>query len=130
MQFFQLSMEPYISAGFTSGQRNPADYQIEVVGPGEGHSTALDVSFFRSLPARPTNVRVYRLDPDGAGGSRKVEVDYAFWDLTGDDFVGAGATTPATFSADREIGGSLTSSCSTRRFSAIEAPPSLPGALG
>ncbi len=99
---FPIAMEPYISAGFTSGQRNPADYQIEVVGPGEGHSTALDVSFFRSLPARPTNVRVYRLDPDGAGGSRKVEVDYAFWDLTGDDFVGAGATTPATFSADRD----------------------------
>lgn len=99
---FPVVLDPYISPGFTSGQRNPADYQVEVVGPSEGRSTALDVSFFRTLPERPTNVRVYRLDPDGAGGTLKEEVDYAFWDLTGDDFVGATATTPATFSADRE----------------------------
>ena len=100
---YPIVLDPYISPGFTSGQRNPADYQVEVVGPGEGRSTALDVSFFRTLPERPTNVRVYRLDPDGAGGTQKVEVDYAFWDLTGDDFVSATATTPATFSADREM---------------------------
>jgi len=98
---FPIVADPYISPGFTSGQRNPADYLIEVVGPSEGQSTALDVSFFRSLPARPTNVRVYRLDPDGSGGSQRVEVDYAFWDLTGDDFVSPQSTTPATFSADR-----------------------------
>ncbi len=98
---FPIVADPYISPGFTSGQRNPADYLIEVVGPSEGKSTALDVSFFRSLPARPTNVRVYRLDPDDSGGSQKVEVDYAFWDLTGDDFISPQSTAPATFSADR-----------------------------
>lgn len=99
---YPVVMDPYISPGFTSGQRNPADYQVDVVGPGEGRSTALDVSFFRSLPERPTNIRVYRLDPDGGGGTRKTEVEYAFWDLTGDDFVSAASTAPATFSADRD----------------------------
>ncbi|MCY4232785.1 MAG: hypothetical protein OXE59_03440 [Bacteroidetes bacterium] len=98
---YPIVADPYISPGFTSGQRNPADYMIEVVGPGEGRSTALDVSFFRSLPARPTNVRVYRLDPDKSGGSQKVEVDYGFWDLTGDDFISPQSSGPATFSADR-----------------------------
>jgi len=98
---YPIVVDPYISPGFTSGQRNPADYLIEVVGPGQGRSTALDVSFFRSLPSRPTNVRVFRMDPDDAGGSERVEVDYAFWDLTGDDFISSQSTAPATFSADR-----------------------------
>src|SRR5690606_13497091 len=49
---------------------------------------------------RPTNVRVFRVEPDGQGGTRDVEVDYAFWDLTGPDFVSDESTEPATFSAD------------------------------
>ena len=95
---FPLALDPYISPGFTTGFRYPADYRIEVVGPGGGRSTQMRVSIFKTLPSRPTNVRVFRTEPE-----RDVEVDYAFWDLTGDDFTGDLSTAPATFSADRSL---------------------------
>ncbi len=96
---YSVSLRPYLAAGFVKGLRNPLDYRVEVVGPGEGQSTELEIRRRFTLPSRPTNVRVYRIEPDGQGGTREVEVDYAFWDLTGDDFVGALSTEPATFSA-------------------------------
>jgi hypothetical protein len=56
-------------------------------------STEAQVRRTVRLPARPTNVRVFNT-------STGQEVNYAFWDLTGPDFVGATSTAPATFSAD------------------------------
>ena len=101
---YPIAMNPYSSPGFVRGLRNPADYRVEVVGPGEGQSVALQATRRTTLPARPTNVRVYRVEPDGAGGTRDVEIDYAFWDLTGPDFTGARDTTPASFSASPDEG--------------------------
>ena len=99
---YEVTLDPYISPGFTLGLRNPADYRLEIVGPAQGQSTQMQASFFRRLPSRPTNVRVFRVEHDGSGGTRDVEVEYGFWDLTGDDFTGAQSTSPATFSADRD----------------------------
>ena len=90
---YPVALDPYLAAGFINGLRNPADYRVEIVGPGEGMSTELQARRRTTLPARPTNVRVFN-------ESTGQEVKYAFWDLTGDDFESATATTPATFSAD------------------------------
>ena len=95
-EVYGIAAEPYLAAGFITGLRNPADYQIEVVGAGEGQSTGLQVRRRVTLPSRPTNVKVFN-------ESTGQEVKYVFWDLTGDDFVSATATTPATFSADPSI---------------------------
>ncbi len=97
---YPIALSPYNSPGFVRGLRNPADYRVEVVGPGEGHSIEMQVTVRRSLPARPTNVKVYRV---GTSGADDVEVDYAFWDLTGPDFVSPTSTEPASFSADPAI---------------------------
>ncbi len=99
---YPIALDPYNSPGFVRGLRNPADYRLEIVGSGQGHSVEMQVTFFRTLPARPTNVRVFRVEPDGAGGTRDVEVEYGFWDLTGDDYTGDRSTTPASFSTDPE----------------------------
>lgn len=101
---YPVALDPYLAPGFVRGLRNPADYEIEVVGAGEGQSVELQVRRTKTLPSRPTNVRVYRVEPDGQGGERRVEVDYGFWDLTGDDFVSDVSTEPATFSADPSLG--------------------------
>ncbi len=100
---YPIALDPYNSPGYVRGVRNPADYRVEVVGDAEGQSIALQVSFFTTLPSRPTNVKVYRVEPDAEGGTRDVEVDYAFWDITGPDHVSATSTVPARFSTDREI---------------------------
>jgi len=92
-EIYPIAAEPYLAAGFIRGLRNPADYRIEVVGAGEGQSTAAQVRRTVSLPARPTNVKVFNT-------STGEEVKYAFWDLTGEDFQGATATTPATFGTE------------------------------
>lgn len=97
---YPISLRPYVAAGFSRGLRNPADYRVEVVGQGEGESIELQVRTRTTLPARPTNIRVFRIEPDGSGGTREVEVEYAFWDLTGPDFVSPTSTDPASFSAD------------------------------
>ncbi|MEM8487466.1 MAG: hypothetical protein AAF564_18080 [Bacteroidota bacterium] len=86
-EVFPIAMDPYLAAGFITGLRNPADYRVEIVGEGEGMSTELQVRRRTTLPARPTNVRVFNV-------STGQEVKYAFWDLTGTDFQGATATTP------------------------------------
>ncbi|HET6566527.1 MAG TPA: hypothetical protein VFG50_01095, partial [Rhodothermales bacterium] len=88
-----LTLDPYLAAGFLKGFRNPADYRVEIVGPGEGRSTQYQVRSSVTLPARPTNVKVFNV-------STGKEVKYAFWDLTGDDFVSPTSTEPATFSFD------------------------------
>src|SRR5690606_7798792 len=99
-----IAFDPYLAAAFIKGLRNPADYELEIVGPGEGQSIEMEVRRGRILPSRPTNVRVYRLEPDGQGGTNRIEVEYAFWDLTGSDFVGDRSAEPATFSADPSVG--------------------------
>lgn len=97
---YPISLEPYLSAGFLKGLRNPADYRVRVVGEGQGQSIEMRVTRRTTIPVRPTNVQVFRLLPDGT----EVPVDYGFWDLTGSDFVSPTATTPATFSADPGLG--------------------------
>lgn len=90
------TLEPYIAAGFIKGLRNPADYRVKVVGDAQGMSTEMTVRRRYTLPARPTNVEVFRVTPDG----QEVPVEYAFWDLSGPDFVNPRSTEPATWSAD------------------------------
>lgn len=102
-EIFPASFDRFNSSGFLKGLRNPADYRVEIVGPSQGMSTELQVRGGRrplTLPARPTNVNVFRIEPDGT----EVPVNYAFWDLTGDDFVAQDATDPATFTADSQLG--------------------------
>ena len=94
-EVYPIAADPYLAAGFITGLRNPADYRIEVVEPGAGMSTEFEVRRRFTLPARPTNIRVFN-------ESTGQEVKYAFWDLTGDDFQGSLDTSPATFSADPE----------------------------
>ncbi len=94
------TLEPYEAAGFIKGLRNPTDYRVRVVGPGEGMSRELEVRRGLTIPARPTNVRVYRLSPEG----EETEIDYAFADITGDDFISILSTEPASFSADPQDG--------------------------
>lgn len=101
---YPVALDPYLAAGFVKGLRNPADYEVHIVGAGEGHSIELPVRRRKTLPARPTNVQVFRLEPDGSGGTNRVAVDYAFWDLTGPDFVSDTSTEPATLSADPAAG--------------------------
>ncbi|MBX2818091.1 MAG: hypothetical protein KTR29_00375 [Rhodothermaceae bacterium] len=91
-EVYPIAADPYLAAGFITGLRNPADYRIEIVGEGEGQSTEFQARRRTTLPSRPTNVKVFNV-------STGEEVKYAFWDLTGDDFQGVNATTPATFSA-------------------------------
>ncbi|MFQ5568060.1 MAG: hypothetical protein ACE5G0_00210 [Rhodothermales bacterium] len=90
---YPLALDPYLAAGFLKGLRNPRDYRVEVVGPGEGQSVELQARRRVTLPSRPTNIKVF----DAATGE---EIKYAFWDLTGPDFISASSTAPATFSAD------------------------------
>lgn len=94
-EIYPISIKPYLAAGFLKGFRNPADYRLEIVGPGEGQSIELQVRNRTTLPARPTNFRVFN-------ASTGQEVQYAFWDLTGDDFDSPTSTAPASFSADPE----------------------------
>jgi hypothetical protein len=94
------TLEPYLSAGFLKGLRNPADYRVRIIGAGQGQSIELQVARRLVLPARPTNVEVLRINPDGT----ETAVDYAFWDLTGPDFVSSTSTEPAVYSADPAVG--------------------------
>ncbi|MXW63681.1 MAG: hypothetical protein F4Y00_02905 [Bacteroidetes bacterium SB0662_bin_6] len=97
---YPISLDPHSSAGFVRGLRNPFDYRVKVVGPGQGQSIEMQVTRRLTLPARPTNVEVYRLLPDGT----EVPIEYAFWDITGDDFVSSLSTEPASWTANPDIG--------------------------
>lgn len=92
-EIYPIAVRPYMSPGFVRGLRNPADYRIEVGSPGSGHSVEFRASRLTTLPARPTNFRVYNT-------TTGQEVKYAFWDLTGEDYTSPTATTPASFSAE------------------------------
>ncbi len=97
---YPVSLEPYNASGFVKGLRNPFDYRVRVTGPGQGQSIELQIARTVTLPARPTNVEVFKVLPDGT----EIPVDYAFGDLTGPDFVSPFSTDPASWSADRGIG--------------------------
>ncbi len=97
---YPISLDPHTSAGFVRGLRNPFDYRVKVVGPSQGQSVEMKVTRRLTLPARPTNVEVYRLLPDGS----ETPVEYAFWDITGDDFVSSVSTEPVSWTADPSIG--------------------------
>ena len=99
-EIYPISLQPYNASGFVRGLRNPADYRVKVVGDAEGQSVELQIARNLTLPARPTNVQVLRLQPDGT----EVPVDYAFGDLTGPDFVSPLSTEPARWSADPDVG--------------------------
>lgn len=99
-QIYPITMDPYISAGFIKGLRNPVDYRLRIIGAGQGQSIALQATRRTLLPARPTNIEIVRVLTDGS----EAPVEYAFWDLTGDDFVSPFSTAPATFSTDPSTG--------------------------
>ncbi|MEL6704420.1 MAG: hypothetical protein AAFP15_09080 [Bacteroidota bacterium] len=97
-------------SGNQIGLRFPADYRVVVGQPGSGQSVALPVRipFARTLPAKPTNFRVFQQVIGSNGQIEEVEVPYAFWDLTGDGAVQFEEGTAATnlFSLDLEaLGG-------------------------
>lgn len=97
---YPITLQPYISAGFLKGLRNPQDYRVRVVGNGQGQSIEMRVTRRKTLPARPTNVEVVRVNPDGT----ETPVEYAFWDLTGPDFISDESTQPASWSTDPTLG--------------------------
>ena len=99
-EIYPITLDPHVSAGFVIGIRNPFDYLIRVTAPGQGQSIEMQVTRRFTLPARPTNVEVYRVLPDGS----EIPIEYAFWDLSGDDFVSATSTAPAGWSADPDVG--------------------------
>ncbi|PAP76565.1 hypothetical protein [Rubrivirga marina] len=104
-----ITADVFSFAGNPPGTRVPADYRIEVGPPGSGMSTAfaLTVGIPRTLPAKPTNVRVFKTVVDGAGNATEVPVAYAFYDVAGDGAspfeVGSAATN--LFSTQYNIGG-------------------------
>ena len=83
-----LTFDVFSFAGNPPGTRFPADYRVEVGAPGSGMSTAFNlvVGIPRTLPAKPTNVRVFKTVVGPAGEPVEVPVAYAFYD------VGTGAT--------------------------------------
>ena len=97
---YPVTLTPYLASGFIKGLRNPVDYRVRMGASGVGQSIELEVRRNFVLPSRPTNFEVFRVDPDGT----EHPVDYAFWDLTGSDFVSPFSTDPASFSADRSVG--------------------------
>ena len=80
-----ITFDVFSFPGNAPGTRVPADYRVEVGPPGSGMSTAFNivVGIPRVLPAKPTNVRVFKRVIDGSGAPREVEVEYAFYDVTG-----------------------------------------------
>ena len=97
---FPVTFQPYVSS-YVRGLRNPADYRIKMVGDGEGQSIQLKVRTTTTLPAKKTNFKVYRLEPNGSGGVNEVEVEYGFWDIVGTN---AGTTNPGKFETDTAFG--------------------------
>ena len=83
-----LTFDVFSFAGNPPGTRVPADYRVEVGPPGSGMSTAFElvVGAPRTLPAKPTNVRVFKTVVGPDGQPAEVPVAYAFYD------VGTGAT--------------------------------------
>jgi hypothetical protein len=86
------------------GTRLPADYRIVVGPPGFGTSTAytLNLGINFNIPAKPTNVRVFKTVVGPDGRPQEVPVQYVFVDVTGPGFELAGVGSAATnlFSAD------------------------------
>ncbi|MBL7980001.1 MAG: hypothetical protein JNN12_16810 [Bacteroidetes Order II. Incertae sedis bacterium] len=101
-EVYPITFEPYVGGTFVRGLRNPADYRIKIVEPGQGQSVQLKVRTNVTLPARKTNFQVYRLEPDGAGGVREVPIEYGFWDLTGPE--AENPAIPGVFSNDTTFG--------------------------
>lgn len=83
-----LQFDVFNFAGNPPGTRFPADYRVEVGPPGSGMSTEFElrIGVPRTLPAKPTNVRVFKTVVGPTGGPVEVPVRYAFFD------VGTGAT--------------------------------------
>ena len=94
-----LTFDVFGFAGNPPGTRVPADYRIEVGAPGSGMSTAFNlvVGAPRTLPAKPTNVRVFKTVVGADGQPAEVAVPYAFYD------VGTGATPFAVGSAETNL---------------------------
>ena len=105
-----LTADVFSFAGNPPGTRTPADYRIEVGAPGSGRSTDLTlvIGAPRTLPAKPTNFRVFRTVVDGAGNAVEVPVAYAFYDVTGPgaDPFGPGDAATNLLSTEYDIGGS------------------------
>ncbi len=104
-----LTFDVFSFVGNAPGTRVPSDYRVEVGAPGSGMSTAFTFSIGipRTLPAKPTNVRVFKTVVDGAGNAAEVEVAYAFYDIAGPGATPFAVGDAATnlFSTQYNIGG-------------------------
>ena len=71
--------------GNLPGTRFPADYRVEVGPPGSGQSTPFEIRFGspRTIPSKPTNVRVFKRVVGADGQPAEVPVSFAFLDGTG-----------------------------------------------
>ncbi|WP_420455169.1 hypothetical protein [Rubrivirga sp.] len=104
-----LTFDVFSFVGNAPGTRVPSDYRVVVGPPGSGMSTefSLLIGAPRTLPAKPTNVQVFKTVVDGAGNPTEVPVRYAFYDIAGTGAtpfaVGSAATN--LFSTQYNIGG-------------------------
>ena len=86
------------------GTRFPSDYRVVVGAPGSGRGEEFQIRFglTRTIPEKPTNVRIFRdaVGPDGEVS--EVEVKYAFLDVVGEgaDRYGVGTAETNLFDAD------------------------------
>ena len=95
--------------GNPPGTRFPSDYRIEIGEPGVGQSVAFQISFGVpvTLPAKPTNFRIFKTVVGANGQPAEVPVPYAFLDGTGTGATPYGVGNAATnlFSSARNING-------------------------
>ncbi len=80
----RLTASRFVNSGDSPGTAFPADYRVVVGPPGSGQSTAFAIrdGGLRTVPSKPTNVRIFRQTfQDGQAG--EVEVPYAFLDRAG-----------------------------------------------
>ncbi len=104
-----LTYDIFSFSGNPPGTRSPFDYRIEVGAPGSGQSTAFSVVIGapRTLPAKPTNFRVFKTVIDASGNAVEVPVQYAFFDVAGPGASAFGEGSAATnlFSTQYNING-------------------------
>ncbi|MEM1054502.1 MAG: hypothetical protein AAGI52_03170 [Bacteroidota bacterium] len=95
--------------GNDPGTRFPSDYRIEIGAPGSGQAVEFDIAFGSTftIPAKPTNFRVFKQVIGADGQPAEVPVQYAFLDGTGEGSqpFGPGSAAVNLFSSQRDING-------------------------
>ncbi|MEM6287199.1 MAG: hypothetical protein AAF845_08575 [Bacteroidota bacterium] len=105
-----IEVAPFDLTGNPPGTRFPADYRVVVGAPGSGTSTEYTIRAGgeRTIPAKPTNVQVFKSVVSASGEVTEVPAAFAFLDVTGPspDPFGPGTAETNLFSADPNVNGS------------------------